>query len=111
MHCEYSDITGLNSRLIPIITGNTALAHIVKLCLFQVYTFLNKLTGTQIGFTAMKMFVVDRPTILTVLNLMITYVFELYRCPNLHEANLRFHNKLPFVFMKHFQMDWENAYI
>ena len=31
------------------------------------FMFLNKLTGTQIGFTAMRMFVVDRPTILTVM--------------------------------------------
>ena len=30
------------------------------------YMFLNRLTGTQIGFTAMRLFVVDRPTILTV---------------------------------------------
>jgi len=28
--------------------------------------FLNRLTGTQVGLSAMKLFVVDKPTILTV---------------------------------------------
>ncbi|XP_053384205.1 uncharacterized protein LOC128550090 isoform X2 [Mercenaria mercenaria] len=31
----------------------------------QMLLFLNRLTGTQIGLTAMKMFVIDKPTILT----------------------------------------------
>lgn len=39
----------------------------------QMLLFLNRLTGTQIGLSAMKMFVIDKPTILTVAGMMITY--------------------------------------
>ena len=35
---------------------------------FQVNLFLNRLSGPSIGLTAMGMFVVDKPTILTVRN-------------------------------------------
>ena len=38
------------------------------LYLFQVNLFLNRLSGPSIGLTAMGMFVVDKPTILTVNN-------------------------------------------
>ena len=36
------------------------------LSFFQAYVFLNRLTGTPIGLTAYGMFVVNKPTILTV---------------------------------------------
>lgn len=39
----------------------------------QMLLFLNRLTGTQIGLSAMKMFVIDKPTILTVAGMMVTY--------------------------------------
>ena len=40
---------------------------------FQVQLFVAKLNGPQIGLTALKMFVVDKPTILTLLSLLMTY--------------------------------------
>ncbi|XP_052798265.1 uncharacterized protein LOC128230217 isoform X3 [Mya arenaria] len=39
----------------------------------QMFMFLNRLTGTQVGLSAMKLFVVDKPTILTIAGMMITY--------------------------------------
>ncbi|KAL4225658.1 Trehalose receptor [Mactra antiquata] len=39
----------------------------------QMMMFLNRLTGTQVGLSAMKLFVIDKPTILTVAGMMVTY--------------------------------------
>ncbi|CAH1795112.1 unnamed protein product [Owenia fusiformis] len=43
----------------------------------EIHMFLSRLTGTSIGLTAMDMFVMDKPTTLTVLGLLITYFFLL----------------------------------
>ncbi|KAH3888742.1 uncharacterized protein LOC127847377 [Dreissena polymorpha] len=39
----------------------------------QMMLFLNHLTGTKVGISAMKLFVVDKPTILTIAGMMVTY--------------------------------------
>ncbi|XP_013415600.1 uncharacterized protein LOC106177390 [Lingula anatina] len=45
--------------------------------LLQMQMFLNKLSGDPIGFSAFNMFVIDRPTILTVLGMVLTYFIVL----------------------------------
>ncbi|KAK6192669.1 hypothetical protein SNE40_004103 [Patella caerulea] len=39
----------------------------------QLIMFMNRLTGSEVGLTAIKMFVINRPTILTVIGMLITY--------------------------------------
>ncbi|ELT90557.1 hypothetical protein CAPTEDRAFT_209607 [Capitella teleta] len=44
--------------------------------------FLNKLTGTSIGLTAWDMFVINKPTMLTVMGMVLTYFFLLVQFRN-----------------------------
>ncbi|ESO97566.1 hypothetical protein LOTGIDRAFT_152656 [Lottia gigantea] len=39
----------------------------------QLIMFMNRLTGGEVGLTAIKMFIINRPTILTVIGMLITY--------------------------------------
>ncbi|KAL3842230.1 hypothetical protein ACJMK2_020269 [Sinanodonta woodiana] len=62
--------------------AHSALEHIYRLrahgqsikdLQLQITIFLSRLTGTQIGLSACHLFVVDRPTILTIAGMMVTY--------------------------------------
>ncbi|KAK2156865.1 hypothetical protein LSH36_203g01052 [Paralvinella palmiformis] len=60
-HASYTDLHDLN---LEGVTSETAL---------QVTMLLNRLSGSSIGLTALKMFVIDKPTILTLLGMLLTY--------------------------------------
>ncbi|ELU10797.1 hypothetical protein CAPTEDRAFT_223635 [Capitella teleta] len=48
----------------------------------EVTMFLNKLTGTSIGLSAWDMFVINKPTVMTVFGMILTYFFLLVQFKN-----------------------------
>ncbi|XP_013397605.2 uncharacterized protein LOC106164281 [Lingula anatina] len=62
----HSPLLELNEAQLDIIPDN-------QLIPFQM--FLNKLSVTPIGFSALGMFTIDKPTILTIIGMFLTYFF------------------------------------